>query len=134
MLKQIIGKVDKDIADRFNIPEYANKKIVLYPNDKKHCEKRHLRDFSNSKHFYYVMSNLDIIINKPDVVLYNKKNSSLEYYKNIGQDISVRVRVENGPELKVKTFFPVEKEKMEEKKAKAKFITAYNKYVVEDNN
>lgn len=131
-MKQILGKVDKIIADKYKIPEYANKKIVLYPNDKRHCEKRHLNDFSNPKHFYYVMSNLDIIISSPDFVFFNKNNSSLEYYKNIGQDISVRVRVEYGPELKVKTFFPVEKSKIEDKKAKSKFLEAYNKYVVDE--
>lgn len=129
MIKQIIGKLDRKIAERYNILEHANKKIVLYPNDRKHCEKRHLKDFSNSKHFYYVLSNLDIIINNPDIVLYNKKNNSLEYYKNIGQDISVRVRVEPAKELKIKTFFPVERKKIEEKRTKAKFLENYNKYV-----
>lgn len=131
-MKQILGKVDKEISEKYKIPEYANKKIVLYPNDKKHCEKRHLKDFSNPKHFYYVMSNLDVIISNPDFVFFNKNNSSLEYYKNIWQDISVRVRVEYGAELKVKTFFPVEKTKIEEKKAKSKFLEAYNKYVIEE--
>lgn len=129
-MKQILGKVEKDIAIKFGIPEYANKKIVLYPNDKRHCEKRHLNDFANKKHFYYAMSNLDNIITNPDLVYYNPTKDTLEYYKDIGQDISVRVRVENGPELKVKTFFPVEKEKIEDRKSKIKFQEAYDKYVV----
>ena len=129
-MKQILGKVEKEIAIKCGIPEYAGKKIVLYPNDKRHCEKRHLQDFANKKHFYYTMSNLDYIIANPDFVYYNAKNDILEYYKNIGQDISIRIRVENGPELRIKTFFPVEEDKIEERKVKAKFQEAYNKYVV----
>lgn len=129
-MKQILGKVSKKVATTCGIPEHINKKIVLYPNDKRHCEKRHLQDFSNKKHFYYVMSNLDYIIAEPDFVCYNKKKDTLEYYKDIGQDISIRVRVENGPELKIKTFFPVEKDKVEDRKAKSKFQEAYNKYVI----
>lgn len=129
-MKQILGKVDKEIAIKCGIPDYAEKKIVLYPNDKKHCEKRHLSDFANKKHFYYAMSNLDYIIADPDFVYYNKKKDTLEYYKDIGQDISIRIRVENGPELKIKTFFPVEKAKIEDRKIKAKYQESYNKYVI----
>lgn len=130
MIKQIIGTLDKKIAIKYGIPEYANKKIVLYPNDRRHCEKRHLQDFPDSKNFYYVLSRLDLIIDSPDIVFYNKKNSSLEYYKNIGNNISVRVRVEPGNELRVKTFFPVNETKVKEKEAKVKFLESYDQYVV----
>lgn len=78
------------------------------------------------------MSNLDYILAYPDFVYYNSKNDTLEYYKDIGQDISIRVRVENGPELKIKTFFPVEKNKIEDRKTKSKFQKAYNSYVVSE--
>lgn len=131
-MKQSLGKVSKEIAIKCGIPEHSNKKIVLYPNDKRHCEKRHLKDFANKKHFYYVMSNLDYILAYPDFVYYNSKKDTLEYYKDIGQDISIRVRIENGPELKIKTFFPVEKDKIEDRKTKSKFQKAYNSYVVSE--
>lgn len=116
-MKQILGQVSKDIILNYNVPpKYLNSKIVLYPNDKRHCEKRHLKDFKEPSHFYYVMSNLDYIIQNPSYVYYFQSKNTIEYYCNIGQDISVRIRVDDGKELKVKTIFPVEKEKIEERK------------------
>lgn len=32
-MKQILGKVEKEIAIKCGIPEYAGKKIVLYPSE-----------------------------------------------------------------------------------------------------
>lgn len=115
-MKQILGKLDKVLADKYNITEHADKKIVLYPNDKRHCEKRHLHDFSNKKHFYYVMYNLDIIISEPYYVYYYKNKKTLEYYKDIGQDIAIMVRIEEGVQLKVKTVFPVKKSRIQNRK------------------
>ncbi len=38
-MKRILGKVDKKIAERYNLEEYAGKSIVMYDNDRKHCLK-----------------------------------------------------------------------------------------------
>lgn len=39
-MKQILGKVSKDVAIKCGIPEHSNKRIVLYPNDKKTLRKK----------------------------------------------------------------------------------------------
>lgn len=128
--KQILGVVDKNTIKKYNIPaEFTNKKIVLYSNDKRHCEKRHLKDFPNKNNFYYVLANLDYIFQKPDFVYYHKSNDTLEYYRTMGEDISVRVRIENSPEFKIKTFFPVEPGKIEERKQKA----IEDKYIINND-
>nr|DAU67740.1 MAG TPA: nuclease [Caudoviricetes sp.] len=125
MMKRILGKVTKEIADKNNISEYANKKIVLYDNDRRHCAK-HKEEFGDIKTFHYVMDNLEDIIANPDYVFYVKNKNTLEYYKIYGFGITVRVKVEPGNELKVKTVFTVTKNKIDNRIKRE----AYNKYVV----
>lgn len=141
-MKRILGRLSKDIVAKHNLWEHENKKIVIYDNDRKHCEKKHAHQFKNKKTFHYIMDNLEYIIENPDEVFYVKgydiefdKNTrtkikverhSLEYYKKFAGDITVRVRVDDGRELKVKTVFPVGKEKVANKKKKE----LYDKYVL----
>ena len=126
MNKERIAKVTSDMANECKRPELIGKEIVIYENDRKHCYNRHYGDFSNPKEFAFIMKNLDYIINEYDFLLYNEKNNSLEYYKKINSNITVRVKVENSNELKIKTVFPIPDQKYENKKTKA----AYNKYVI----
>lgn len=124
-MKRILGRVTKKIADENNLVDYANKKIVLYDNDRRHCEK-HALEFGDMKTFHYIMDNLEYIIENPDYVFYIKNKSTLEYYKTFGFGITVRVKVEPGSELKVKTVFRVNETKIENRIKRE----AYNKYVI----
>ena len=125
-MKQILGRVSKKIALDNNIPEHSNKPIVLYDNDKRHC-KKHMDEFPSKESFYYVMTNLDYIISNPDEVFYVKAKDTLEYYKFFDElGITIRVKVEPGRELKMKTLFPVKQTKLENKRKNRD----YNKYVV----
>ena len=142
IVKRILGKLSKDIAEQHGLYEHINKKIVLYDNDRKHCEKKHMHEFKDKKTFHYVMDNLEYIIEKPDRVFYVKgydvienkatgektkvERYSLEYYKELDEDVTVRVRVDEGRELKVKTVFKVDKEKIERKIEK----DIYGRYVM----
>ena len=126
-MKQVLGKVEKEIIEKYNVPkEHLNKKIVLYPNDKRHCKNRHLKNFDSAEQFYYVMSNLEYIIEEPDLVYYNEKKATIEYYRELGKDISIRIRVDLGNELRMKTMFPVEKDKLEDREQKL-LIEKYSK-------
>lgn len=126
MKKEIICKISKKDSEDCKKTELYGKKIVLYENDRKHCYKRHYNDFNDSKTFGFVMKNLDYIIKERDFVLYNSKNNSLEYYKKISQNVSVRVKVDNTNELKIKTVFAVPDTKYENKLNKA----MRNKYII----
>lgn len=130
-MKRILGRLTQDIIEKYELYEHKDKKIVIYDNDRKHCERKHSKEFKDNKTFHYVMDNLEYIIENPDHVFYIKgydeeKNKetgeikkierySLEYYKDFDQDITVRVRIDDGRELKVKTVFPVDKEKISHK-------------------
>lgn len=121
-MKRILGKLSRKIVEKYGLYEHKNKKIVIYDNDRKHCEKKHSSEFKSKKAFHYTMDNLEYIINNPDYIFYTKgydkvKNKkieryTLEYYKKIDENITVRVRVDNEKELKVKTVFPVKEEKI----------------------
>ena len=124
-MKRILGKVKKEIAIKNNIEEYAGKKIVLYDNERKHCEK-HMHEFGDKKTFHYIMDNLAYIIEKPAEDFYVKRKNTLEYYKTFDIGVTVRVKVEPGNELKVKTVFTVTKTKIENRRKKEN----YNKYVL----
>ncbi len=124
-MKRILGRVTKEIATKNNIDEYAGKKIVLYDSERKHCEK-HINEFKDRKTFHYIMDNLEYIITEPDEVFYVRKKQTLEYYKTFDIGVTVRVRVEPGNELKVKTLFTVTQDKIEHRRKNE----AYNKYVV----
>lgn len=127
MKKKWIAKVTNGMATECKRLDLVDKNIVLYENDEKHCYNKHYKNFSNPREFSYVMNNLDYIINEADFVYYNKKNDSLEYYKKLGHNITVRVKVENAKELKIKTVFPISDDKYENKKNKA----TYSKYIIE---
>lgn len=127
-MKRILGRLTKEIAIANDIPEHINKKIVLYDNDRRHCEKRHLQDFKDAKTFHYVMDNLEYIIENYDNVFYVKNKNTIEYYKTFDDTITVRVKVEEGRELKVKTVFPVRKDLIEYREKNK----AYNKYVIKE--
>lgn len=141
-MKRILGRLSKDIVKKYSLQEHENKKIVIYDNDRKHCENKHAYQFKDKKTFHYIMDNLEYIIENPDEVFYTKgydikydkvkkkkvkvERYSLEYYKKFEGDITVRVRVDDGRELKVKTVFPVGEQKVQNKIYKEK----YNKYVL----
>lgn len=141
-MKRILGRLSKEIVNKYDLYDHLDKKIVLYDNDRKHCETKHASQFKDKKTFHYVMDNLEYIIENYDYVfyvkgfdkIYNKKTHireeterySLEYYKKLDQNITVRVRVDNSRQLKVKTVFPVDEEKLNHKIEK----DVYNKYVI----
>ncbi len=129
MNKEYITKISKKDAENCNRPDLVGKNIVLYESDKLHCYSEHYKNFKNKKEFGFVMNNLDFIINECDFVLFNCKNKSLEYYKKLNSNITVRVRVEDSNELKIKTMFPVSESKYEMKMTRY----AYNKYVIQDD-
>lgn len=130
-MKRILGEISDEVVQQWNIPEQKNKKIVMYPEAKEHSKERHINDYPNEESYYFVMASLEEIINSPDYVFYDKSKRGLEYYKEINCNILVAIRVNDGRELKVKSVYPVEKEKIENRKKKEEQMKLYNKYVVD---
>lgn len=144
-MKRILGRISKEVVNKYDLQEHEDKKIVLYDNDRRHCENKHAHQFKDKKTFHYIMNHLEYIIEEPDLVFYVKgydviydketktkskvERYSLEYYKKFEDDVTVRVKVDDGRELRVKTVFPVNGEKVKNK-LKAEI---YNKYVMSED-
>lgn len=129
-MKRILGEVSNEVVEKWQLYEYKNKKIVMYPEAKEHSKDRHINDYKSVDDYYYVMDSLEEIINNPDYVFYDKSKAGLEYYKNIRGNILVAIRVIPGKELKVRSVYPVEQEKINNRRKKEIDMKMYNKYVI----
>lgn len=109
---EYIGKLNPDIANYWNLNEHANKPIVIFKDRKKHIIDNHLKDFGSIEKIENVWSKLSLIIKRPDDVFYNEKTKGLEYYKKIDDMIVVAVRINFGSVLKIRSFYPANKNKI----------------------
>lgn len=113
-----IGKLNPDIANYWGLEEHANKPIVIYHDRKQHVIDNHLKDFGSIERIEYVWSKLGTIIKDPDDTFYNEKNKGLEYYKKIDDMIVVAIRINFGTVLKIKSFYPANKNKLNNRNSK----------------
>ena len=123
MSLKYVGKLEPTIATYWDIKNHSNKPILVYEDRIEHVISSHINDFSSKEKILKIYGKLPIIINKSDYVFYNKNNNGLEYYKKLTDKVSVAVRVNNGNVLKVKSWYPVTKTKIKNRKLKdSKYI------------
>lgn len=115
---EYIGKLNPSIANYWNLEEHANKPIVIYYNRKQHVIDNHLKDFGSIERIEDVWNKLGIIIRNPDDTFYNEKTRGLEYYKKIDDTIVVAIRINFGSVLKIKSFYPANKNKLNNRNLK----------------
>ena len=115
---EFIGSLNPAIAQRWNLNQHANKPIVIYKNIKQHIIDRHLGQFGSIEKIEYIWSKLRKIIKSPDEVFYNEKTKGLEYYKEIGDEVVVAVRINFSKTLKIKSFYPANKNKLNNRRLK----------------
>lgn len=113
-----IGILEPTLADKFDISEHKNKPILVFNDRKQHVIAHHLADFGSIENIEKIYNSLNNIIKKPDYVFYNAKTKGLEYYKNIDKNICVAVRVNPGKVLKVKSWYPANPNKINNRKKK----------------
>lgn len=117
-----LGILDPSIADIWGLEEHKNKPILVFDDRIDHVKNRHLKDFGSEEEIKKAYNSLDAIVKKPDLTFYNEKNKSLEFYKNIDSDICVAVRVNYGKVLKVKSWYPVNHNKIINRQKKGEEI------------
>ena len=118
MSYKFLGILDKDIAEYWNIEEHANKPILVFDDRIQHVKDNHLKDFGSIDEITKTYNDLHNIIKKPDYVFYNKSTQGLEYYKTLKDGICVAVRISNGKCLKVRSWYPANKNKITNRKKK----------------
>ena len=117
-MKRVLGKIDDIIIDKYGIEEHRGKNIVIYPDKKQHAKDRHIHEYDREEDFYIVSDSLQDIISNPDYVYYDEDKVGLEFYKNINGNILVAVGVQPGHELKVRSFYPINETKIDNRKNK----------------
>ena len=115
---EYVGKLDSDIAKYWNLEEHANKPIVIYSDRKQHIIDNHLNNFGSVEKIDCVWNKLGTIIKNPDDTFYNKKTRGLEYYKKIDDVIVVAVRINFGSVLKIRSFYPANRNKLNNRNLK----------------
>ena len=115
---EFIGSLNPAIAKLWNLEEHANKPIIVYENVIQHVIDRHLNHFESIEEIDYIWSKLRSIIKHPDNVFYNSTTKGLEYYKKMGKEIVVAVRINFGTTLKVRSFYPANKGKLKNRRLK----------------
>ena len=113
-----VGILDEKIANNCGIPEHKNKPILVYDNRIEHVLDHHLVDFGNKENVMCAYNKITILIKKPDYYFYNKKTNGLEYYKKFNNNLCVAVRISPGKVLKVKSWYPPNKNKIANRKKK----------------
>lgn len=121
-LFKYVGVLDSKICEKWGIEEHKNKPIIVYESRKYHVADRHLSEFGSQEEINRVYNMLDNIIKKPDYVFYNSATSGLEYYKNISYDICAAVEIKPGRVLKVKSWYPANAGKIQNRKKKEQEI------------
>lgn len=82
----------------------------MFPDRLNHIEK-HADDFSKRGYYTSVLLNINLILQEPDFICKNDKNNSLEVIKKFGDNILVAIRISDSETLKLKTLYPINKEK-----------------------
>lgn len=129
---KIVGNVDRNIAENWNIPENSGK-LILEGIDwlSKHGGK-HKKEFKCIYNFHQAIKQIPDIIKYPDYVFYNKNEKSLEYFKKIEEDVSLVVRITGKKCLYVATIYPTSSDKLGNRKNKELSLIdqeTYKKYV-----
>ena len=117
-----LGILDPNIADIWGLSEHKNKPILVFDDRIEHVKSRHLKDFGSEENIIKAYNSLDTIIKKPDLTFFNSKNNSIEFYKNVSDDICVAIRISYGKVLKVRSWYPVSKKKIINRQKKGEEI------------
>ena len=117
-LFEYVGKLNPDIAHYWGLNQHSNKPIVIYKDRIQHIIDNHLKDFGSIERIEKVWLKLEKIIKEPDDTFYNEKNKGLEFYKKIDDLIVVAVRINFGTVLKIKSFYPANKNKLNNRHSK----------------
>lgn len=107
-----LGFLRGDVAEYLGISEHKYKPIIVFYDRVHHVVDRHLKEFGSKEKIEKIYNNLSILINNPDYIFYNKKTNGLEYYKKIDFDVCVAVRINASKVLKVKSWYPVNEAKI----------------------
>ena len=112
-ITKIVGYINEDIIEKYNLDEYTGKPIVQSLDLYAHIQK-HLKDFKSVDSFNYAVSNIDTVIKEPDFVYNEKDRNSLLYYKKLQENVCVVVKLNlrENKDCYVSSIYPVSEYKI----------------------
>lgn len=120
-MKRIIGEISKEDIINYKLEEHKNKKVVLYDTNRKHCKKKHLKNYDSPADFHLVMNSLEEMIKFPEYISYDPENRRIEFFKKVKYYI-ILIGIEYLPkdrELKIKSVYPVKEKTINKRKNKS---------------
>ena len=108
----IIGKLDKKMLDflRDKNPEFADKinntKLLMWNERFEHIQK-HKMNFKNEDIFNDYVNRIPDIISAPDIIGIREKDSSLQFIKQMDDNILIAIRLNAVGNLSFRTMYPI---------------------------
>ena len=119
MKPELVLNIGIEYADKYGLSkDFVGKKIVMYPDRLSHIEK-HVDEFTSRGIYTAVVLNMNMILQEPDFICKNEKNSSLEVIKKFGDNILIAIRISESSTLKIRTLYPINQTKYNKLKSQA---------------
>ncbi len=117
---KIVGRISKDITEKYNIPNYEGKEIVQDLSLAAHANK-HRKEFKNDKSYFNTLENIEKILETPFFVYYDPHKNSLLYFKKIDEDVCavVQLNLRKNKDIYVATVYPISQNKIKKYKEKS---------------
>lgn len=112
-IEKVIGKISKEVTDRYKLYDYTNVDIVqsmdLYIHTIKHRE-----EFKTIDNYRNAIFNVEKVIQCPDFVYYDKNKKSLQYLKKLDENVCVVVKLilSKNKRPYVATVYPINEKKI----------------------
>lgn len=124
---KIVGKISHEVAEKYNLYEFENQEIVQSLDLYAHVLK-HIKEFDSVDSYNNAILNIEKIIKDPYFVYYDRKRKSLQYFKEIDENVCavVKLKLREKDDNYVATVYPVSKNKIDKLKAKSYIIGEIN--------
>lgn len=124
---KIVGKISHEVAEKYNLYEFENQEIVQSLDLYAHVLK-HIKEFDSVDSYNNAILNIEKIIKDPYFVYYDRERKSLQYFKEIDENVCavVKLKLREKDDNYVATVYPVSKNKIDKLKAKSYIIGEIN--------
>jgi len=124
-INKIVGRISKEVANKYNLYEFEGQEIIQSLDLYAHTVK-HINEFQSIDSYNNAILNIEEILEKPIFVYYDKEKRSLQYFREIDEDVCavVKLKLKRNDENYVATVYPVSKAKIIKLKEKS--------YIIED--
>lgn len=125
-INKIVGIISDEIVERYKLYDYRNTEIVQSLDLYQHVAK-HAKEFESVDSYNHTMANISNIIANPFFVYYDSSRNSLQYFKEIDENVCavVKLKLRKNKDNYVASVYPVSKSKIIRLKEQSYIIKEY---------